>query len=846
MNYLFPIAFSMNSFSMTALMVVLGVSGRTELAASVGVIQGAIAALYLSFSANARSIILNPASGITASSIFQSRLILILPLAIMAYLLSTVTHEADVYLIVTLILRRCVEWISEIQLSERELLNDLQYAKKFTGLQAVAFTTAIIWILGNFPMAWLGLLVWALAPMLMSVEYVRDKLHKPLSFHHTLHLMLPQFGSTMVIGITLYIFRIVILFLAGKETAGILFTAFALGGMIGSIFAQVLGPSVVLYEDRQKKSFFSTRIRVFLGLTVIIGSSLFILSQAEYYNLGVSIKAHFFWGSISASLVGGVIMVYAQYLKFRFLQLCGDKNLFGPDLLMNLLMILIVPYLYYEAGRDSLMILYIINAMLAYVFYWSAARQENKTSAYNHGVFIKIITAAIPFILLLPIFFQINGGIFRDSSMTYDSGGILNSLPIPVAVFACYFGVLFIGKYREAYKSLCFVFFSIIAMLMASFIATDNQQNEIMTKLIFLLQYVLPMIAIVLGQLYGSENESLETMYKALFYVIVILIPVQLLSTLLRGTFYLSPYVYVFSIYQHLQYVPLILVSAYLLAMFGLWHSDIMRRIILVFMPLVGVYAVASHSISSMILLVFGVLGLAVYNYLRRERYKVLALNLVIVLLLFACCIFFGNSHNGYVLWGTKDTGYLYFGRSLVPGIANDFDTTWQKYGILKINQLPESQLNHVRLKDNKTKVTDITNISSRTAYWKYYIEKSLSSAKVFMFGSSEKPDRSKITSAHNYYLDLLHSFGFISVLPLLAMVVITVSMMMENILGIIQSAELCCLVLVTMYLLFISNSLGVGLRQPYPGIFTFFIWGILIARLERMKLAQARHAISQ
>jgi hypothetical protein len=34
------------------------------------------------------------------------------------------------------------------------------------------------------------------------------------------------------------------------------------------------------------------------------------------------------------------------------------------------------------------------------------------------------------------------------------------------------------------------------------------------------------------------------------------------------------------------------------------------------------------------------------------------------------------------------------------------------------------------------------------------------------------------------------------------------------------------------MYLLFFENMLKSGMRQPYPGIITFFIWGLLITRL--------------
>jgi hypothetical protein len=34
------------------------------------------------------------------------------------------------------------------------------------------------------------------------------------------------------------------------------------------------------------------------------------------------------------------------------------------------------------------------------------------------------------------------------------------------------------------------------------------------------------------------------------------------------------------------------------------------------------------------------------------------------------------------------------------------------------------------------------------------------------------------------------------------------------------------------LLLVLVGNSLTVGLRQPYAGIFTFFIWGLLLGKL--------------
>ena len=39
-------------------------------------------------------------------------------------------------------------------------------------------------------------------------------------------------------------------------------------------------------------------------------------------------------------------------------------------------------------------------------------------------------------------------------------------------------------------------------------------------------------------------------------------------------------------------------------------------------------------------------------------------------------------------------------------------------------------------------------------------------------------------------------------------------------------------------YLFFVENMLKVGLRQPYPGILSYFIWGLLIFRVRSLTAA--------
>ncbi len=165
-------------------------------------------------------------------------------------------------------------------------------------------------------------------------------------------------------------------------------------------------------------------------------------------------------------------------------------------------------------------------------------------------------------------------------------------------------------------------------------------------------------------------------------------------------------------------------------------------------------------------------------------------------------------------------TGYLYLGRNV--------STISQKYSFVNLSHFKNLAFDNTPVLEQY----NIPNISARIFYWKYHIQKSTSGAKEFLFGNSRRPDRRKIPSAHNYYIDLLYNFGLISLLPVSILIGFTVVGLYRYRIRVISSPKLLCLAYVVMFLLLIDNSLKVGFRQPYPGIFTFFLWGILLSRL--------------
>jgi len=801
MSYLFPISFMLNTFAMTAILVGLGLAGKPTMAAEVGIIQGATLALFYTFSANARNLILNPSSRISIRSILMARLLLCAPLGIVAFYLSVYLANVGGALALALILRRCVEWVSELNLSEMEVRGHRKFAGKFIFVESILLFLALSWTLGDAPMPFLGLFLWALLPLLMSLGFIRQQVTAAGRLEDAWLQMLPHLGSTAMIGITVYVFRLLIMLIVGKETAGDLYTAFAIGGIMGSVFAHALGPSLVFHEVRSRERYFPAALKMCLFLWFVAGAALFLTAEFAMDALEWMRKSSFFWGATGLSMIGGVVMVFAQRIKLRLLQAYEGNNVYGPDVVMSILIVGSVPVLYLLLGKVALTTLYLVNSILALLFY-SSSRSGLLLSKQHFGLSGRTCRGLIALLLFIPLFFQLSGNIFHEPTLSvFDSGGALKQVPLPVSLIACYGGILLLGGYKRAYLSLGVIFMTFVLMVMSSVISTQGQITEEKGKLLLLLQFIIPMCALVLGQVFEAGKENSFLFEKVFLCVLCLLLPVQLLLTWLQGQVLLSPSLYLFSIYQHLQYVPIVFVSGYLIALYSLWDSPKYKKLLFILAPVMGIYVACSASMVSLVALNGGVLGFVLYRW-KCGSNKLLFVALILVIV----------TSGGYLNFAVNNSRYS--GKFALVGLK----TSGVKYEAVKALT---------------------PNLATRLYYWKYYAKNIVSGSKELMFGHPKPPDRSKYPSAHNYYLDFVYNFGVVAFLPLVTLIGYTIVMMYRGREAILASSSLLGLTVVVLLLLFVDNSLKVGLRQPYPGIISFFLWAVLLSRLTRFSAVE-------
>lgn len=240
----FPLAALLNSFSTTALLLIFGLAGHTEVAADIALVQAASLALFYAFSANARNLVLadKESGGKSASgTLLKIRAALMFPLAFATYIFGVVVGGAAASVATVLIVRRVTEWIGEIALACHERKDQHRQAFHSLIIESSVLLLAVVLPIGYSIELSLSALPWALAPLLAlrgaGLSFVGPRLAS--------RKLLPHLGSTAIIGASVFVFRLSISLLAGKAVAGILFTAFALGGLIPTVFGQALAPTLV-------------------------------------------------------------------------------------------------------------------------------------------------------------------------------------------------------------------------------------------------------------------------------------------------------------------------------------------------------------------------------------------------------------------------------------------------------------------------------------------------------------------------------------------------------------------------------------------------------------------------
>ncbi|HQI75281.1 MAG TPA: O-antigen ligase family protein [Candidatus Latescibacteria bacterium] len=386
--------------------------------------------------------------------------------------------------------------------------------------------------------------------------------------------------------------------------------------------------------------------------------------------------------------------------------------------------------------------------------------------------------------LLFPLFFQLSGRIYNSAEPIWDSGGMITQLPLPVSLPVCCCSLLLLAAHhRQAALALKVVAAMALTMVVSLVLAGPAIESR---KVIMLIQVLLPMSGLVLGQMIEDEEQILP---RAFLWVLTILVPVQLLAGWVRGNPWLTHDLYFFSIYQHFQFVPLVLVCGFAYAMSRLWNTH--KATFYILTPLMLIYTFESLSLLSIFAFVAFVVA---FTLVRSEGRKAKGWAILLVAVAIAGLL---------VHWAVLKN---------VAGMENSVAGQFSgKFQTMERGETPR-------------------NVQDRLGDWKLYGAGIVESGRAFLLGHPAPFPREVKTSAHNWYLDVAYNFGVIALMPVVFLIGYTSYLLWQGREAL--PAATCWLAAIVFYLVIVDSNMKVTLRQPYPGIFAYFLWGMLLSRL--------------
>lgn len=406
--------------------------------------------------------------------------------------------------------------------------------------------------------------------------------------------------------------------------------------------------------------------------------------------------------------------------------------------------------------------------------------------------------AAITGGILLPLFLLLSGKVYNSEVPLYDSGGRIDTVPLPLSVAVCLTGLLLFRKDAGRATGAGVFVFAFTAILAISGLIASDLSGFSSRKAILAGQFLLPTMGLILGQLINDDDQLIPRVF---FCVLAVFVPLQLLVGWWQGALSLTHHLYLFSIYQHFQFVPVVFVAAYCLVLGSPFATDKRNKLLL--MPVMGIYAVSSVSYLAMGLFASGTLA-----YLATQGFRERGV----------------SSHRKDFLLPLLAGGLLVGAVSATVG-ARGVETRYdvgQFFG--KFSAVAEGRLP--------------LNVSERFDDWSRFGSGVAENTKSLFFGHADPLPREVRTSAHNWYLDLAYNFGVVSLVPTGILIVVTFCMAwrkrarLEN--------YLYWLFGIVLFLVLVDANFKVMLRQPYPGLFSFFLWGVLLSKLQKLPQQKA------
>jgi len=359
----------LNSILVPILIVFSVIFGDSFFAAEIGVYPGIVLLLTQVFSANARSLLLyNRDRSFYDQAInirFYLGLLIVFILSIFQFYFNYNENFITLFILSFIVY---ISWINEINLAIHEK-NRSSFFIKFFLIISIVFYFLIIadYVLKdeNLLKILKLYLFFHVLFFLYHINFLNFNIKKFIKYFKNQFREYLSFASSFFNIIAVILWRVSLVLVLGKLTAGLFFASFAIASFPGTLFNNIIGQIIII--NKRIKNFLSKSSNLLLifyiiSIFVLITLNQIFLKNYEFYN---------FFNITLISLLGTPFMLRALYFRHIVLSINRryQKKIFIIDIMYGVSISPIIVVLFYIGGKDLLIYSYLISSFMALIYY---------------------------------------------------------------------------------------------------------------------------------------------------------------------------------------------------------------------------------------------------------------------------------------------------------------------------------------------------------------------------------------------------------------------------------------------------------------------------------------------
>jgi len=366
------IAYASNFMFFSGLIIIMTAFGHASLAAEIALVYSIVSIFNQIFSYNVKNIILIDHNKEFAFKVLKFRIILGILILLLFFLILNY-FQLNFYsnkIIISIVIIIMQQTIIEIILFLSELKKNFKifnYYNTFYILNGFFIFINLLFLNNSYLQEIFYFIIIINFLFLFFFIDVKEILENKIFNFFNSDLKLFELSSSVTIILSIFFWRVFIYINYEKEISGILFSSFALGSFSGTLFSNIIGPSII--KKKKEINLFS---QIYFIIIVIFSVSLLFFLYKNIFFKNLSYSNYFFFETALYSILGSAMMLFAiKYRLYFFEYRKYRKYIYKLDIFIGLITSF-VPFILSIFDKNFIMYSYLFASFITLIISYFA------------------------------------------------------------------------------------------------------------------------------------------------------------------------------------------------------------------------------------------------------------------------------------------------------------------------------------------------------------------------------------------------------------------------------------------------------------------------------------------